>query len=123
MLTFRTLADLDQAQLSPEHRKAVTRAVRTLLDAYGEDYDPEHYGYVVLVNRSTTDADAMKLMGRPWRDSRLEGVTFDTETNCFTAVWLANNQYCLTILVPHENWLDPAFLSLLREELGDAHAP
>ncbi|BCS55612.1 hypothetical protein [Geobacter sp. SVR] len=118
MLTFRSLTEVEQAQLTPKHRRAVTRAMRSLLDAYGNNYNPDDCGFVVLLNQHTTDADALKLMGRPWAEARLEGVSFDRETNCFFTVWLANNQYGLTFLVPNEVWLDPAFRALLLDELG-----
>jgi len=123
MLAFRSLTDVEQARLTPKLRHAVIRALRSLLDAYGENYDPDDCGFVVLLNQHTTDADALKLMGRPWAEARLEGVTFDKETNCFLTVWLANNQYGLTFLVPNEEWLDPAFRALLLEEKGGADAP
>lgn len=123
MLTFRSLTDVAHAQLPPKHRRAVTRAVRSLLDAYGDDYDPDDCGFVVLVTEKTTDADALELMGRPWAETRLEGAMLDKETGCFLSCWLANNQYGLTLIVPDENWLDPAFRALLVEELGgtDVH--
>jgi len=123
MLTFRSLADAEQARLTPKLRRAVIRALRSLLDAYGENYDPDDCGFVILLNEHTTDADALELMGRPWSEARLEGVTFDKETNCFLTVWLANNQYGLTFLVPDEEWLDPAFRALLLAEMGVADAP
>lgn len=123
MLTFRSLTEVEQAQLTPKHRRAVTRAMRSLLDAYGENFNPDDCGFVVLLNQQTTDADAMKLMGRTWADARLEGVTLDKESNCFLTVWLANNQYGLTFLVPNEEWLDPAFRAVLLDEMGGANVP
>lgn len=69
MLTFRSLTDVTQAQLTPKQRRAVTRAMRSLLDAYGDDYDPDDCGFVVLVTEKTTDADALELMGRSWADA------------------------------------------------------
>lgn len=118
MLTFRSITEVDQAHLTPKHRRAVIRALRNLLDAYGDDYDPDDCGFVVLLNEQTTDADALELMGRPWAEARLEGVMFDTETGCYLTCWLANNQYGLTFIVPDEEWLDPTFRALLLDELG-----
>ncbi|MDD2582070.1 MAG: hypothetical protein PHR66_08765 [Desulfuromonadaceae bacterium] len=123
MLAFRSFIEVEQAQLTPKHRRAVTRAMRSLLNAYGDNYNPNDCGFVVLLNQQTTDADAMKLMGRTWADARLEGVTLDKESNCFLTVWLANNQYGLTFLVPDEEWLDPVFRAVLLDEMGDANVP
>ena len=123
MLTFRSLTEVEQAQLTPKHRRAVTRAMRSLLDAFGDNYNPSDCGFVVLLNQHTTDTDALELMGRTWADARLEGVSFDSETNCFLTVWLANNQYGLTFLVPNEEWLDPAFRAVLLDEMGGDNVP
>lgn len=123
MQTFRSLAEINQAKLPPKIHRAVTRAVRTFLDGYGDNYDPENCGFVVLLDPEATDADALKLMGRTWADARLEGASFDSETNCFLTCWLANNQYGLTFIVPDEEWLDPAFRALLLDEMGGVNVP
>lgn len=123
MLAFRSLTEVEQAHLTPKHRRAVIRALRSLLVAYGDNYNPDNCGFVVLLSQHTTDADALELMDRAWAEARLEGVTFDKETNCFLTVWLANNQYGLTFLVPNEEWLDPAFRALLLAEMGGTDAP
>ncbi len=120
MLTFRSLTDVAQVQLPPNQRRAVTRAVRSLLDAYGDDYAPDDCCFVVLVTEKTTDADALELMGRPWAETRLEAATLDKETGCFLSCWLANKQYALPPIVPNENLLDPAFRALLVHESGGA---
>ncbi|MDD2272990.1 MAG: hypothetical protein PHP95_06815 [Desulfuromonadaceae bacterium] len=118
MQSFRTIEEIEQAGLNPKIRRAVMRAMRGLLAAYGEGFDPVDDGYVVLVDQHTTDADALELIGRSWPDVRLEGATFDRETNCFLTVWLANNQFGLSIVVPDEPWLDPRFRAVLLSELG-----
>lgn len=123
MLTFRSLTDVNQVQLPPKHRCAVMCAMRSLLAAYGEGFDPDDDGYVVLVDQHTTDADALELMGQSWPDVRLEGTTFDRETNCFLTIWLANNQFGLSIVVPDEPWLDPRFRAVLLSELGGQNGP
>jgi hypothetical protein len=94
------------------------RAMQSLLTAYGEAFDPDDYGYVVLVDQHTTDADALELMGRIWPDARFEGVTFDRETDCFHTVWLANNQFGISFVVPDEPWLDPRIRAALLFGLG-----
>lgn len=123
MLTFRSLADSEQAHLPPKLRRAVIRAMRTLLDAYGSTFTPDDCGCVVLVTKETTDADALALFGRPWPDIRLEGVTLDRETGCFLTCVLFDNQRGHTILVPNEPWLNPAFRAALVAELGGSHEP
>ncbi len=125
MLTFRSLDEIAPVSLPPPVHRAVFQAMKALLDAYGEDYDPDDCGYVVLVDATTTDGHALELMGRPWTDALLEGVIFDAETNCFLTCVLFNNQFGLSIVVPDEPWLDPAFRGKLREELclSSEHQP
>lgn len=117
MLTFRSLTEIEQVSLPPPVRRAATRAMRDLLEAYGEDYDPDDCGYVVLVDQTTTNAHALDLIGRPWPEAMLEGVIFDSETNCYLTCVLFNNQFGLTIIVPDESWLDPEFREKLKQEL------
>lgn len=117
MQTFRSLSDVDRVTLPPKLRRAVTQALRTLLEAYGPDYDPDDCGYVVLLDQTTTDAHARDLMGRPWTEALLEGVVYDREAGCFLTCVLTNNQFGWTILVPDEPWLDPKLRAKLVAEL------
>lgn len=114
MQSFRSVKEIEQTRLTPKIRRAVMRAMA----AYGEGSQSDDNGYVVLIDQYTTDTDALKLMGRIWPDARLEGATFDMETNCFFTVWLANNQFGLSIVIPDEPWLDPRFRAVLLSELG-----
>ena len=117
MQTFRSLSEVDQAPLPPKLRRVVAQAVRTLLEAYGPDYDPEDCGYVVLVDQTTTDTHARDLMGHSWSDLLLEGAVYDPEAECFATCALANNDFGWTILAPDEPWLDPKFRAKLISEL------
>lgn len=122
MQSFRSLSDVEHARLPPNIRSAVTRAVRNLLAAY-PDYDPDDDGYVVLVDRTTTDRHAVELFGVPWVEVRLEGVNYQHDDQVFESCNLANNHYGLTIVVPDLLWLDPRFRAKLVAEMGGAHVP
>ena len=122
MHSFRSLSDVEHARLPPNIRSAVTRAVHNLLAAY-PDYDPDDDGYVVLVDRTTTDHHAVELFGVPWVDVRLEGVIYQHDDHVFESCNLANNHYGLTIVVPDLLWLDPRFRAKLVAEMGGAHVP
>ena len=117
LLTFKSLDEVQEACLPPRIRKIVGSCIEDLLDAYGDDYDPEDDGYIVLYSRETTDRDARDLFGRTWTDACLEGVTFDEESHCFLTCVLCNNQFGYTIIVPDAEWLDPAFRAKLLSEL------
>ena len=66
MQTFKSLNDVQEADLSPAVRNIVLWCVQNLMDAYGSDYDADDIGGVVLLDRETTDDDALELFGRTW---------------------------------------------------------
>ena len=117
LLTYRSLDEANNACLPPQMKKVVCTCMESLIDAYGDVYDPEDDGYVVLYSPDTTDLDAVELFGRAWTDACLEGVTFDEESGCFLTCVLCNNQFGYTIIVPDAEWLDPAFREKLLSEL------
>ncbi len=117
--TFRSLEEAREARLPPHLEKIVADCLQNLMDAYGDDYDPEDCGYVVLYTRETTDEDALELFGRTWADALLEGASYDEESRCFLTCVLTNNQFGYTIVVPDAEWLDPAFRAKLADELVD----
>ncbi len=119
MLTFRSMAEIQKARLPPRVTEVLTLVMRGLLQAYGADYSPDDDGYIVLVTPQTSDDDAIELMGRPWAEARLEGVSYDQKNRCFLSCVLFNNQFGLSIIVPDEKWLSPEFRVTLLEELGD----
>ena len=123
LLTFKSLEEAREAQLPPPIEKVIVRCMKDLIEAYGEDYDPDDDGYVVLFSPDTTDEDALDLFGRTWTDACLEGVLYDKEANCFLTCVLTDNQFGYTIIVPDAPWLDPEFRAKLLAEIVDCHGP
>lgn len=117
MQTFQSLEQVQQARLPPHIKKTVRQSLQALMDAYGPEYDPEDDGWVVLVDRTTTDQHALELFGVPWPEVRLEGVSFDQEARCFLTCHLSNNQFGITIIVPDMPWLNPEFRAQLMLEM------
>ena len=117
MQMFTSILQVQRARLPPEIRKVVFRTVLALIEAYKE-YDPGDDGYVVLVDQTTTDAHATELIGAPWTEASLEGVTYDAEAQCFETCVLFNNHFGITVIVPDRSWLDATFRAKLREEMG-----
>lgn len=118
MLSFRSLADVEQANLPPRACRAVTRAVHTLFQAH-PSYDPEADGFVVLVTPDTTPWHALELFGRPWHEAPIEGATVDRETGHYVLTILLNNQFVLTLLAPNEPWIDPGFRAQIEDAMDD----
>ena len=116
MLCFRSPKDVEDAHLSPDLRRiardALTRLVLSYADS-GFPYDPDVDGYVVLSDDTGDEPELARLLGTPFPEALLEDVTHDREAGCFVAVFLSNNEFGLTILVPDT----PALLPKVREKL------
>ena len=52
MQTFKSLNEVQEADLSPAVRNIVLWCVQSLIDAYGSDYDADDIGGVVLLRRA-----------------------------------------------------------------------
>ncbi len=97
MRTFKTLADVENAGLAPVVKNVVIDCMQNLMDAYGEDFDADEVGGVVLLDRDTTDDDAYELFGRTWVEGLYEGVTYDEPSRCYLTCVLFNNEEGVTI--------------------------
>jgi hypothetical protein len=114
MRIFKTLADVEITGLPPAVKNAVISCVRSLMDAYGEDFDADEVGGVVLLDWDTTDDDAYELFGRTWVEGLYEGVTYDEISRCYLTRVLFNNEEGVTIVVPDGPGLDVVFREVLE---------
>ena len=120
MKEFRRIEEVDAARLPPDLARAVRGTLEALIGAYAEGgaaYDPEADGWTVLVEPG--DSEEMigtAIGGHSPLDAPFEGVTF--EYGCFVAVWLANNQFGITVVVPDAPWLPPELRARLMREAG-----
>ena len=73
MLTFKSLNEVQEANLFPAIKNIVLWCVQNLIDAYGSDYDADDVGSVVLLDHETTDDDALELFGRTWSRGCMRG--------------------------------------------------
>jgi hypothetical protein len=76
MQTFKSLKEVQEADLSPAVRNIVLWCAQNLIDAYGSDYDADDVGGVLLLDHETTDDDALELFGRTWCEGLYEGLTY-----------------------------------------------
>lgn len=120
MKEFRSLEDVERANLPDGLRDAVRGTLTALIDAYaevGERYDPEADGHTVLVERGDTDEVIRAAIGGcTLRDALFEGVTYDGGCGCFLTCVLFTNQFGITLVVPDAPWLDPAVRARLMGE-------
>jgi hypothetical protein len=114
MKTFRTLEDVESAGLTLAVKEVVSNCMQSLMDAYGDYFDADEVGGVVLLGRDTTDDDAYELFGRTWVDGLYEGVTYDEPSRCYLTCVLFNNEEGVTIVVPDGPNLDEVFREVLE---------
>jgi len=103
MKTFKSHEDLKQLSPNDPAYPVVAELVRVLIDAYGESYNADDYGHVVLIedgdqDRYLTDIDGpeYRLVDIPW-----EGITWQEDH--YVAMMLCNNEYGLVFVIP--DWL------------------
>ena len=114
MKMFKTLQEVESAGLTPAVKSVVTSCIVSLMDAYGEDFDADEVGGVVLLDRDTTDDDAYELFGRTWVEGLYEGVMYDEPSRCYLTCVLFNNEEGVTIVVPDGSDLDAVFREVLE---------
>lgn len=116
MIIIHSPAELTKARLPPNVRHAARCTLQNIIDAYGTDYPDDNY--VVIIDQTTTDLDAMSLFGRTWCDALLEGISYQRETRCFLTCVLFNNESGVSVIVPDAAWLNPEFRAKLIKEMG-----
>ena len=114
MKVFDSMASLRQLEGSPL-LCPVRRVVLPMVSP--PTYRPGEDGYVVLVEPSDVSRELSDL-GLPYRlhEVPLEGVSL--EHGLFHAVYLANNQFCLSFLIPDADWLPDELRAHLMANLN-----
>ena len=101
MKTFKSISDLKQLRDYPLHD-----TVKEIISPYIDDpsYRPHDDGYVALLEAGDVDR-VLSDLDMPWRLSEVPFEAVTIVDGCFHAVYLPNNQFALSILVPNEEWL------------------
>lgn len=103
MKIFSSLASLDDIRgspLSPTLRGIIVRMLGHF------EYDPEEDGYVVLIEEDDTDRGLADLcLPYPLCEVPFEAVHMTEGHYC--GIYLANNQFAITFLIPDAEWLTP----------------
>ena len=101
MKIIKSASDLEQLRNTPHHD-----TVKEIISLYIDDptYRPQNDGYVAILGSSDIDR-VLSDLDIPWRLSEVpfEGVTMINEY--FHCLYIPNNQFTLSILVPDEEWL------------------
>jgi len=101
MKTFKSISDVDRIRNEPVHA-----TIEKLVAVFAEQtpYRPADDGYLVLIGPDAVDRDLNDL-DMPYRLSEVpfEGVT--VVDGHFHSVYISNNQFALSFLIPDANWL------------------
>ena len=119
MKTFKSTEDISKLPPTNPAYPTVKEVVDQLITAYtdpGEPYNAEDYGYVILieeadVNRELDELwDGCTLLNIPWEGIMLQG-------DFYIAIYLANNEYGLTFVIPDADWVDGELRELIEDIL------
>jgi hypothetical protein len=119
MITFKSTEDIDKLPENHPAYPTVKEVVDQLITAYtepGEPYNHEDYGYVLLVEPEDAQReldelwDGCTLLNIPW-----EGIML--RDGFFTAIYLANNEYGLTFVIPDADWVDGELREMIEDIL------
>ena len=116
MITFKSTPDL--SKLSPDDPAfpTVEELIDQLITTYsppGRPYDAEDDGYIILIEPEDADRtldelwDGCTLLNIPW-----EGIML--RDGYYTAIYLANNEYGLTFVIPDADWVTGERGNLLK---------
>jgi hypothetical protein len=121
MITFKSPEDLNKLSPDDPSYPTVKELIEQLISAYttpDHPYDAEDYGYIILVEPEDAQReldelwDGCTLLSIPW-----EGIFL--RNGFYIGIWLANNEYGLTFVIPDADWVDGE----LREFIEDILDP
>ena len=102
MKTFKCIPDLEQVRDTTLYATVESLVVPVIAE-YPE-YVPEDDGYLALLEPGDVDR-VLSDLDMPWRLSEVPFEAVTVVDGCFHAVYLPNNQFALSILIPNESWL------------------
>lgn len=126
MHRIRCSDDIERADLPPPVRAFVRERWQIVMEQYeklGAEYDPDDDGEFVVLEpgEETRPIDAVD--SPALAEMILEGVVHDAARGCFLAVYIPNNSWALSVVVPDAPGLDPLVRErLLREAAESARA-
>ena len=119
MITFKSTEDLSKLPPTDPAYPTVKELVRLLIEDYTSDgytYDPDDDGFVILIEEGDVDRELTELWdGCTLLNIYWEGITL--RDGMFTAIYLANNQYGLAVVIPDADWVAGELRSLIEDIL------
>ena len=113
MKIFSSLASLDQIRGSP--LSSMLRGIVVRMLGHFE-YDPQDDGYVVLIEQGDVDRPLADLC-LPYRLCEVPFEAVHMTEGHFCGIYLRDNQFAITFLIPDAEWLTPDIRSHLDDLL------
>jgi hypothetical protein len=119
VIAFKSTSDLSNLPPEDPAYSVIQDLVERLIEDYtweGHPYNPEWYGYTVLIQEGDTDRtldeiwDGCSLLTIPW-----EGIML--RDGFFIAIYLANNEYGLCFVIPDQPWVNGELRELIEDIL------
>jgi len=119
MITFKSTEDLSKLPEVHPAYATIKELIEQLITAYsptGRSYDPEDDGYIILIEPEDVDCtldelwDGCTLLNIPWEGIMLQG-------DFFIAIYLANNEYGLTFVIPDAGWVTGELRTMIEDTL------
>jgi hypothetical protein len=125
MIQFKSISDLSKLPSNDPAYTIIDDLSQKLLVTTGamvRPYDPEADGWIVLIEEKDIDRplteiwgdDAYSLIEVPW-----EGVTRDESGQFFICIFLANNQWGLTAILPDRDFLTGELRECIEAHLAE----
>jgi hypothetical protein len=117
MITIKTYSDLAKVDPGDPALPVLEELLLRLFAAYAtpiHPYRPEHHGYIVLIEEGDVnvalDLPELKYLLEevPWEGAAMHG-------EFFHAVYLANNEFGISFLIPDEPWVRGKLRTVLEE--------
>jgi len=117
MITFKNRSDLSQLDPGNPALPVVQELLLRLIDIYsspGQPYQPEKCGYLVLIEEGDVDQP----LGLPELHCRPDEVPWEgaaMHDEFFHAVYLANNEFGISFLIPDASWVSGQLRAILED--------
>jgi hypothetical protein len=119
MITFKSPEDISKLSPDDPAHATVKELIDQLISAYSPPdraYDAEDDGYIILIEQEDAQReldelwDGCTLLNIPW-----EGIML--RDGFYTAIYLANNEYGLTFVIPDANWVTGELREMIEDIL------
>lgn len=117
MITIKTYSDLAKVDPANPALPVLEEVLLRLFAAYAtpdHPYRPEHHGYIVLIE----EGGVSHALNLPELNCRLEEVPWEGAAMhgaFFHAVYLANNEFGISFLIPDAPWAKGELRAVLEE--------